>query len=89
MLGTAMVTESIIMNTKAVVATALLLCTNAQAATITDASAVADLTAQIVHFQIVYDTAPDFFTVDSAGRPKDQFAYAFFDLGRGPDPLKF
>ena len=36
MLGTAMVTESIIMNTKAVVATALLLCTNAQAATITE-----------------------------------------------------
>ena len=45
----------------------------ADATTINQVSANINLTAQSANFEIVYNGVPDFFTVDSAGRPQDQF----------------
>jgi hypothetical protein len=45
----------------------------ADATTINHVSANINLTAQSANFEIVYNGVPDFLTVDSAGRPQDQF----------------
>jgi hypothetical protein len=47
----------------------------AKAATMTQASTSVDLAAQTVSFQIVWNSSPDFLSVDSVGRPADQFRY--------------
>jgi hypothetical protein len=38
---------------------------------------VVDTSAQTVHFELWFDRAPDFLTVDEFGRPRDAFAYYF------------
>jgi hypothetical protein len=64
----------------------------AKAATMTQASTSVDLAAQTVSFQIVWNSFPDFLSVDSVGRPADlaflRRANRYFlcgDLGHQPD----
>ena len=52
-----------------------LLPNTAKAATMTQASTSVDLAAQTVSFQIVWNAIPDFLSVDSGGRPADQFRF--------------
>jgi hypothetical protein len=52
----------------------------AKAATISQASTSVDLAAQTVSFHVVWSAIPDFLSVDSAGRPADQFRFHIMPL---------
>jgi hypothetical protein len=59
----------------------------AHAATINSVATALDMTAQTVTFHLEWDSAPDFYTLDSGGRPKDAFRFDIFNDSRQPSLL--
>jgi hypothetical protein len=65
-----------------VAAACLLIAAPANAATLTNVSI--DINAGVVSFALTYDSAPDFFTVDSFGRQAESFQFYIGGSGSGP-----
>jgi hypothetical protein len=62
----------------------VLLTVPAHAATINSVATALDMTAQTAVFHLQWDSAPDFYTLDSGGRPKDAFRFDIFNDSRQP-----